>query len=299
MEWQMRLRAIAVGLLVGSLVLVACGRETSPGTSDAKVPVPSVAQNVTVQGSPTFARMTQRGTVIVGVKNDQPGLGYLNPTSNKYEGFDVEIARLIAAKLGFDSQTKIEYKSIPSAAREQAITNGQIDYYVGTYTINDARKKQISFAGPYFIAGQSLLVKADDKSITGPETLKGKRVCSATGSTPIQRVRDQGLTDQIVEFQLYSQCVDQLLAGQVDAVTTDDAILNGYAAQDPQHLKVVGKPFSQEPYGVGLPLADNALRAKVNDILEAAEKDGTWKEIYNGTLGASGSDATPPPINRY
>jgi glutamate transport system substrate-binding protein len=295
----MKLRTMAVGLLVGSLVLVACGRETSPGAGGAQVPGPNVAQNVTVAGSPTFDRMTQRGTVIVGVKNDQPGLGSLNPTTNKYEGFDVEIARLIAAKLGFDPQTKIEYKPVPTPAREQAIINGDVDYYVGTYTINDGRKKQVSFAGPYFVAGQDLLVKADDNSITGPETLKGKRVCSVTGSSSILRVREQGLTDRIVEFQSYSQCVDQLLAGQVDAVTTDDAILKGYAAQDPQRLKVVGKTFSQEPYGVGLPLADDALRAKVNDILDTAAQDGTWKQIYDGTLGRSGSTATPPAVDRY
>lgn len=295
----MKLRTMAAGLLVGSVMLVACGRETAPDASGAKVPVPTVAQNVTVQGSPTFDRMTQRGMVVVGVKNDQPGLGYLNPTTNEYEGFDVEIARLIAAKLGFDPQAKIKYTPIPSAAREQAIINGDVDYYVGTYTINDARKKQISFAGPYFVAGQDLLVRSEDNSITGPDTLKGKRVCSATGSTPIRRVRDQALTDQIVEFQNYSQCVDQLLAGQVDTVTTDDAILKGYAAQDPQRLKVIGKTFSQEPYGVGLPLADDALRAKVNDILDTATKDGTWKQIYDGTLGASGSNATPPTVDRY
>lgn len=297
----MKLRAMAVGLMLGGLVLVACGRETATpvGSGDTKVPVPSVAQNVAVAGSPTFEKMTQRGTVIIGVKNDQPGLGYLNPKTNKYEGFDVEIARLIAAKLGFDPDTKIKYEPIPSASREQAISNGQVDYYVGTYTINDARKKQISFAGPYFVAGQSLLVKAADQTITGPNTLQGKSVCSVTGSTPIRRVREQNLSDKIVEFQTYSQCVDQLVAGQVDVVTSDDAILKGYAAQDPQQLKVVGQPFSQEPYGVGLPLTDNTLRAKVNDILEAAVNDGTWKKIYDGTLGASGSDATPPAVNRY
>lgn len=297
----MKLRAMAVGLLLGGLVLVACGREsTTPVGSDTNQgAAPSVAQNVTVAGSPTFEKMTQRGTVIIGVKQDQPGLGYLNPRTSKYEGFDVEIAQLIAAKLGFDPETKIKYEPIPSAAREQAISTGQVDYYVGTYTINDARKKQISFAGPYFIAGQSLLVKAGDQTITGPNTLAGKRVCSVTGSTPIRRVREQNLSDKIVEFQTYSQCVDQLLAGQVDVVTTDDAILKGYAAQDPQQLKVVGQPFSQEPYGVGLPLADDALRAKVNDILEAAINDGTWKKIYDDTLGASGSDATPPAIDRY
>ncbi|MGH3984060.1 MAG: glutamate ABC transporter substrate-binding protein [Pseudonocardiaceae bacterium] len=295
----MKLRDMAVGLLVGSLVLISCGRETSPGASGTGVPVPSVARDVTVTGSPTFDRMTQRGTVIIGVKNDQPGLGYLNPTTNRYEGFDIEIARLIAAKLGFDPETKIEYKAIPSAAREQAIITGQVDYYVGTYTINDARKEQISFAGPYFVAGQDLLVKSDDNSITGPDTLAGKRVCSATGSTPIRRIREQGLTDQVIEFQNYSQCVDQLLAGQVDAVTTDDAILQGYAGQDPERLKVVGEPFSQEPYGVGMLRADDALRSKVNDILETATKDGTWQQIYGGTLGESGSDATPPAVNRY
>jgi glutamate transport system substrate-binding protein len=295
----MKLRAMVVSLLIGGLMLVACGRETSPGASGAKVAAPSVAQNVVVAGSPTFTTMTQRGTVIIGVKNDQPGLGYLNPKTNKYEGFDIEIARLIAAKLGFDPDRKIKYMMIPSAAREQAISTGQVDYYVGTYTINDARKKQVSFAGPYFIAGQSLLVKADNQTITGPNRLQGKRVCSVTGSTPIRRVREQHLTSQIVEFQNYSQCVDQLLAGQVDAVTTDDAILKGYAAQDPQNLKVVGVPFSQEPYGVGLAHDDNALRAKINDILEAAASDGTWKRIYAGTLGTSDSDATPPAIDRY
>ncbi|HET9255403.1 MAG TPA: glutamate ABC transporter substrate-binding protein [Pseudonocardiaceae bacterium] len=295
----MKLRAMAACLVVGGLALVACGREASPGASGGKVPVPSVAQNVVVAGSPTFTTMTQRGTVVIGVKNDQPGLGYLNPKSGKYEGFDIEIARLIAARLGFDPGTKIKYMVIPSAAREQALSTGQVDYYVGTYTITDARKKQVSFAGPYFIAGQSLLVKADNQAITGPSTLQGKRVCSVTGSTPIRRVREQHLTSQIVEFQTYSQCVDQLTAGQVDAVTTDDAILKGYVAQDPQNLKVVGTPFSQEPYGVGLAHDDAALRTKINDILEAAVNDGTWKQIYDGTLGVSGTEATPPAVNRY
>jgi glutamate transport system substrate-binding protein len=298
----MKLRAMAVGLLVGGLVLSGCGREGAPGGATGgagQPPAPAVAQNVTVPGSPTFDRMKQRGKVVIGVKNDQPNLGYLNPTTNQYEGFDVEIARLVAAKLGFDPNTKIEYQAIPSASREQAISNGQVDYYVGTYTISDKRKQQISFAGPYFVAGQDLLVRADDKSVTGPQTLQGKKVCSATGSTPIQRVREQHLTDQVVEFQNYSQCVDQLLARQVDAVTTDDAILKGYAAQDPEHLKVVGKTFSTEPYGIGLAHDDAALRAKIDDILEAAAKDGTWKKIYDATLGASGAPANPPAVQRY
>ena len=152
------------------------------------------------------------------------------------------------------------------------------------------------------MAGQSLLVRSDDTAITSKDTLKGKKVCSVTGSTPIQRVRDQGLTEpeNIVEFQTYTQCVDQLLNNQVDAVTTDDAILKGYASQQPDKLKVVGETvLDQEPYGIGLTKDDTALRNKINDILQAAETDGTWKQIYDATLGKSGATATPPPLDRY
>jgi glutamate transport system substrate-binding protein len=190
---------------------------------------------------------------------------------------------------------------VQSAGREAAITNGDVDYYVGTYTINDKRKAQVAFAGPYFVAGQDLLVRKDDSTITSKDTLKGKKVCSVTGSTPIQNVRDNQLTEpeNIVEFQAYSQCVEKLTSGEVDAVTTDDAILKGFAAQDPDNLKVVGKPFSKEPYGIGLSHDDKALRDKTNDILQAAIDDGTWQDIYDSTLGKSNSKASPPEIERY
>jgi glutamate transport system substrate-binding protein len=122
-----------------------------------------------------------------------------------------------------------------------------------------------------------------------------------TGSTPIQKVREEGLTEpeNIVEFQGYSQCVDQLISGDVDAVTTDDAILKGFASEDPDNLKVVGETFSEEPYGIGLPKDDKALRDAVNDILEAAIEDGTWQDIYDATLGKSGSEGEPPTVDRY
>jgi glutamate transport system substrate-binding protein len=299
----MRVRSLAIGLLVGGLALTACGKEGAPSdnvTGGGPSTTQKVAENVKVEGSPTFDRMTKNGKVVIGVKEDQPGLGYKDPTTGKYSGFDIEIARLVAAKLGFD-ESKIEYKTVQSAGREAAIVNGDVDFYVGTYTINDKRKAQISFAGPYFVAGQDLLVRKDDDSITGKDTLKGKKVCSVTGSTPIQRVRDEQLTEpgNIVEFQGYSQCVDKLLTKEVDAVTTDDAILKGFAAQDPDNLKVVGKPFSEEPYGIGLAHDDKPLRDKVNDILETAIDDGTWQSIYDSTLGKSGSKASPPEIDRY
>jgi glutamate transport system substrate-binding protein len=298
----MRVRTLAVGLLVGGLALTACGKEGTPEnpTGGAPETTAAVATDVQIEGSPTFERMTQNGGVTIGVKEDQPGLGFKDPTTGEYSGFDIEIAKLVAAKLGF-SEDQITYQTVQSAGREAAITNGTVDYYVGTYTINDKRKELISFAGPYFVAGQSLLVRGDESDITGPDTLMGKKVCSVTGSTPIQRVRDEGLTEpeNIVEFQGYSQCVDQLIQGAVDAVTTDDAILKGFASEDPDNLKVVGETFSEEPYGIGLPKDDTALRNAVNDILEAAIEDGTWQDIYDSTLGKSGSDAEAPAVDRY
>lgn len=295
----MRVRTLAVGLLVGGLALTACGKEGSPNGAGS-APTQTAAADVTVAGSPAFDKMKSRGKVVIGVKEDQPGLGYKDPTTGQYTGFDIEIARLVAAKLGFDT-SKIEYKAIPSAGREQAIINGDVDYYVGTYTINDKRKQQISFAGPYFVAGQDLLVAKDDTAITGPDALKGKKVCSVTGSTPIQRVREKQLTEaaNIVELQNYSQCVTQLDQGQVQAVTTDDAILKGYAAQEPDKFKVVGKTFSKEPYGIGLPKDDKALRDKVNDILQEAIDGGEWQRIYDATLGKSGATAEKPELQRY
>ena len=296
----MKWRSLAVGLLVGALSLTACGKEGSPGGGGGSVVNEPAAADVQVAGSPTFDKIKQRGGVVVGVKDDQPGLGFKDATTGEYSGFDIEVARLVAAKLGYGTD-KITFKTVPSAAREDAISRGDVDYYVGTYTINDKRKNSVSFAGPYFVSGQGVLVRKDETAITGKDTLKGKKVCSVTGSTPIQRVQQQQLTEpaNIVQFQTYSQCVDQLLNSQVDVLTTDDAILKGYAAQQPDKLKLVGDAFSTEPYGIGLPKDDSALRGKVNDILQTSFDDGTWQKIYDGTLGKSGSPASPPKLERY
>ena len=297
----MKPRNLALLALPLLLLFAACGKEAEPtatGSGSGANTTAAAVEEVTVDGSTTFAAMTDRGKVIIGVKEDQPNLGYKDPTTGTYSGFDIEMANLIAAKLGF-SADQIEYKAIQSANREQAIINGDIDYYVGTYSITDKRKEQIGFAGPYFIAGQDLLVAKDDTTITGPDTLSGKRVCSVTGSTPIQRIKDEHPEATVIEFEKYSQCVDALLNGQADAVTTDDAILLGYAAQQPDKLKVVGETFSTEKYGVGVAKDDTAFRDGVNDILEAAVADGEWQSIYDETLGKSGSEATPPPLERY
>ena len=305
---KMRNLVATVGVAALALTVGACGNDQPAASGGGGSSTGNcsdlhkfdVASGVDVAGSSTFTKIKGRDHAIVGVKADQPNLGYKD-ANGKRCGFDIEVARMVSAQLGLDPD-KIEYKEIPTANRETAIAGGEIDYYVGSYSITDKRKKLVSFAGPYFIAGQDLLVrKADTSMDAGKEALKGKKVCSATGSTPIQKVKDENLTEasNISEFKTYSECVSQLLDNKTDAVTTDDAILKGYAANAPEELKVVGKPFSTEKYGIGLPLADKALRDKVNAGLETSFTDGTWKSLYDETLGKSGAAATPPPLEKY
>ncbi|MFI0806874.1 glutamate ABC transporter substrate-binding protein [Streptomyces echinatus] len=285
-----------------TLLAAACGKQGSPpgkGPAPEKLPHYQVARDFRLPGSRTWTRAEKRGYFVVGAKEDQPYLGEKDPATGTYSGFDIEIARMMSASLGLPPRT-IRFRTIASANRETALQNGQIDYYVGTYTINANRKKLVGFAGPYYMAGQSLLVRKDENDIHGPQDLAGKRVCSAAGSTPYQRIRTDYPKAVLVAYDTYSVCVDNLLTYQVDAVTTDDAILIGYAAKAPGELKVVGKPFSEEPYGIGVPRGDNALRFALDDALQAREKNGDWKKAYDATLGLSGVPAPhPPAIDRY
>ncbi|MEU9456024.1 glutamate ABC transporter substrate-binding protein [Streptomyces sp. NPDC048277] len=297
--------ALLTALLVGFGVVAGvagCGKAGSPpgkGPAADELPTYQVARDFRLPASPTWTRAKKRGYFVVGVKEDQPYLGQRDPATGVYSGFDIEIARMMSASLGLDPRT-IRFRTIASANRETALQNGQIDYYVGTYTINDNRKKLVGFAGPYYMAGQSLLVRRDENDIHGPEDLTGRRVCSAAGSTPYQRIKADYPTAVLVAYDTYSVCVDNLLTYQVDAVTTDDAILIGYAAKAPDELKVVGRPFSKEPYGIGVPRGDTALRFAMDDALEARQKNGDWKRAYEATLGLSGVPAPqPPPIDRY
>ncbi|MGW4204724.1 glutamate ABC transporter substrate-binding protein [Streptomyces sp. NPDC004726] len=296
----MRTRRVLMALAL-ALTAVACGKEGSPpvkGPQPDRLPAYQVDTGFRLDDSPTWRKAKQRGHFVVGAKEDQPYLGEKDPATGVYSGFDIEIARMVSASLGLDP-AKIRFRTIASANRETALQNGQIDYYVGTYTINANRKKLVGFAGPYYLAGQSLLVRTDEHDVDARD-LAGERVCSAAGSTPYQRIQRDYPKADLVSYDTYSICVDNLLTFQVDAVTTDDAILIGYAAKAPEELKIVGKPFSEEPYGIGVPRHDNALRFAVDDAIEANEKNGNWKKAYDATLGLSGVPAPePPPIDRY
>jgi glutamate transport system substrate-binding protein len=236
--------------------------------------------------------------VTVGIKFDQPGLGLKNPDGT-YSGFDVDVATYVAGQLGYKPED-IEFKESPSGQRETLIQNDQVDYIVATYSITDARKEKVDFAGPYLITGQSLLVKADNSDITGPESLQNnKKLCSVSGSTPAQRIKDKYPGVQLQQYDTYSACVEALKTGAIDAVTTDEVILAGYAAQSPGTFKIVGKPFSEERYGIGLKKGDTELRTKINDAITKMEADGAWKAAFDKNLGPAGiTTPTPPTVDK-
>ena len=275
----MRQRIIAALGIAGLAAtgLVACGDDSS---SDS------------VGGSGGGEKVT------IGIKFDQPGLGLKEGSKNT--GFDVDVAKYVAKELGY-AEDKVEFKESPSAQRETLLANGQVKMIFASYSITDTRKEKVSFAGPYLTAGQDLLVKADNTDITGPDALNGKKLCSVTGSTSAQKVKDKfAKTVQLQEYDTYSKCVEALGAGAIDALTTDNTILAGYASQEANKgkFKVVGKTFSTERYGVGLKKGDTETCTKVNDALKKMVDSGEWQKAFDKNLGPSGlklDAATNPP----
>ena len=286
----MRITRLAAASLAAAtaLALAACGggSDSTPETAPSVEAAPSFAA-----GS-TMARLADAGKVKIGVKVDQPGIGYQQP-GGEHTGFDIEIGQILAAGLGIQPDS-VEWIETISKNREPFLQNGTVDMVLASYSITDERRQVVGQAGPYYVTGQQLLVRKSDDSITGPDSLKGKKVCSVTGSTSIKTVQEKyGATP--VPFGTYSECVQQLLNNQVDAVTTDGAILLGYAADDPDNLKVVGDAFSEERYGVGYKKGDEQFCGYITDTLKKAEENGDWKKAFEATLGKAGVEAPEPP----
>ena len=277
------------------LTLSAC---TDSGQSSA--PEPEVQEEVEFEAGTTMAELNEAGAITIGTKFDQPLFGLVGPDGTP-EGFDVEVGKIVAAKLGIP-EDGITFVETVSANREPFIQNGQADIVVATYTINDKRKEVVDFAGPYYVAGQDIMVaKGNPEGIEGPEDLAGKNVCSVEGSTPAENIRTQYPEATLTLFDVYSKCADALTNGQVDAVTTDNVILTGLVAGNPEGFELVGNPFTEEPYGIGLAKGDQAFRDFINDTLEESFEDGSWADAWDATAGAiSGQEAPEPPaIDRY
>ncbi|MCE7081212.1 glutamate ABC transporter substrate-binding protein [Streptomyces sp. ST2-7A] len=286
----MRIRkatALAATVLALSLTATACGSDDADSTDNGG----SASDN----GGDTGSDDGGLEGLTIGIKFDQPGLGLLTPDGD-YKGLDVDVATYIAAELGVDADD-IEWLEAPSPERENLISRGDVDLVVATYSITDARKESISFAGPYFVAQQDLLIRVDDE-VNSEEEINDLTLCSVAGSTSAQNLRDNVAPDAgLHEFATYSECLSGLEGGTVDAITTDDAILAGYAAQ-PEHegkFKLAGLNLNDEYYGVGLAKGDTELRDSVNEAIEKMIDDGSWAEFVEANLGPAGYEAGSAP----
>ncbi|MFE4668985.1 glutamate ABC transporter substrate-binding protein [Streptomyces sp. NPDC056716] len=271
-----KVTAAAATALVLSLTATACGGDDS---SD--------------EGSSSSSGSSE--TIKVGIKYDQPGLGLKEP-SGDFSGFDVDVATYVAGELGYQPD-QIEWIETKSADRENALSRGDVDFIVATYSITDERKEKVDFAGPYLLAHQDLLVKADSDIVEGTD-LNGKKLCSVTGSTSAQNVKDEIAPDaQLKEVGTYSECLAGLQSGTVDALTTDDSILAGFAAQDEYQgqFKLTGLKLSNENYGIGVQKGDTETLNGINTALEKMVTDGAWDKAVEDNFGPADYKNEPAP----
>ena len=282
--------AIAV---IGVLGLSGCTDSESPAAE------PEVSEEVTFDAGTTMAELADAGSITIGTKFDQPLFGLVGPDGDPV-GFDVEIGKIIAAELGIAPED-IDWVESISANREPFIQNGSVDLVIATYTINDVRKEVVSFAGPYYEAGQDLLVAAGNpEGIEGPEYFQENPdavVCTVSGSTSEKNIAEY--TTNVLPANGYSDCLEPLRTGAAVAVTTDNVILAGLADASDGEFEVVNNPFTQEPYGIGLALDDTDFRTFINDVLEASFEDGRWDDAWDATAGAVLDLPDPPTVDRY
>ena len=280
---------VTVGL---ALSLAACG-DAGDDTEGADVEVAESAADDFEDGT-RMKELAEAGTINVGVKYDQPGLGFKDAASDIPTGFDVEMAKVLVASLGIDPNDteKVKYVETISDNREPFLEDGTVDLVLASYSITDERRAVVGQAGPYLVTGQQLLVAADS-DIESVADVKGEEVCSVTGSTSLDNIEAEGAKP--VGFDTYSECVEKVLDGTVSAMSTDGTILAGYAAQNEGDLKVVGEQFSEERIGVGYSQDYPEMCQWIVDTITEAYEDGTYEEAFNATLGPSGVEVPELP----
>ena len=273
-----------------AVALVACGSggdAKAPATATAAAKAPAAATSAAVAATPTatpfpagssMATIVQKGKLVIGVKYDVPLFGLLDPVTKKVDGFDVAIGKEVAKAMGL-RENQIEFVEAITANRIPFLQEDKADLVISTMTINADRKTQIEFSRPYYLAGQSILVKGDNTSIKTVADLNGKKVCSVQGSTSEKNVVEKAPQVQLTSFTTYSTCVSAMKDGRVEAVTTDDIILAGFAGVD-KSLKLVGGTFTTEPYGIGIKKGKTDLAAFVTGVLNSMMSDGRWDKLY-------------------
>ncbi|MEV0227491.1 glutamate ABC transporter substrate-binding protein [Streptomyces sp. NPDC050704] len=272
-----KVTAASAAVLVLALTATACGSDDKDSDS-----------------ADTGSGSGDKKQISIGIKFDQPGIGQKTP--NGYEGFDVDVATYVAKELGY-SEDQIQWKEAKSADRETMLQRGDVDFIAASYSINDERDAKVDFAGPYLLAHQDVLIRSDDDSIKTPEDLNSKKLCSVTGSTSAQNVKDKlAPKAQLQEYPTYSACLTGVQSGAIDALTTDDSILAGYASQPnfKGKFKLGGFKMTNENYGIGVKTGSD-LTAKINTALEKMVADKAWDKAVADNLGPAGYKNEPAP----
>ena len=287
-------RWLGVALVAGAFAFAGCGDDEEEPASGGAESTPA-ATEAAVEKFPadsTLGKIQEKGEMTIGVKFDVPPFGFQNPQTNEVEGFDVEMGKAVAAKLG------VEPKFIEAISdnRIPFLEDGTADLILSTMTINEERVGQINFSDPYFIARGRVLVK-EDSDITGVADLAGKKVCTALGSTYEANLKEQAPEADLQLVDSYSECLELIQNGAVDAVSTDDVILTGMIIQD-DTLKLVGEELTQEPYGAGIKMGETEMTEFVNGVFKEVKDSGQWNELFDTWIGKyTGQQGEPPTIS--
>jgi polar amino acid transport system substrate-binding protein len=311
---------IVLALTAVVLGAAGCGSSSTPPTAVTVAPIeaqPAGAQEVTTlpaagnadcdreaslrpgpQPRPgamppgsTMAAIAERGRLVVGVDQNTFLFGFRNPASGQLEGFDIDVAREIARSI-FGDPDRVDLRVVDASQRESALESGQVDLVVRTFSITCDRKDKVAFSTTYFNANQRILV-VKGSGIASAADLSGKRVCAVRGTTSLSALFALDPRPTLFGVSSWTDCLVMLQQGQVDAVSTDDVVLFGLAAQDP-NTEVVGPSMGIEPYGVGIKKENTDLVRFVNGVLDEMRADGTWQRLYDARLRSLGPSPDPP-----
>jgi polar amino acid transport system substrate-binding protein len=310
---------VVLALLALTLAAAGCGSSTSPlSVTVAPIePRPAGAQEVATApvagnadcdreaslhpGPPpppgamppgsTMAAIAERGRLVVGVDQNTYPFGFRNPSSGQLEGFDIDLAREIARSI-FGDPDRIQLRVVDAGQRESALQSGQVDLVVRTYSITCDRERSVAFSAVYYYANQRILA-VKGSGIDSAAALSGKRVCAVSGTTSLSALFALDPRPTLFGVTSWTDCLVMLQQGQVDAISTDDVVLSGLAAQDP-NVEVVGPSIGVEPYGIGIRKESSDLVRFVNGALDRMRVDGTWQRLYEARLRSLGPSPGPP-----
>ena len=269
---------------------VADAPASSSGCTDPNVSLTPSSSDT----GPDVQRIIKRGKLIAGIDTNSYLWGFRNPATGQLAGFDIDLVHALAKSI-LGNANAVEFLSVPTADRISALQSGEVDVVVRTMTISCSREQQVAFSSPYFDAGQEVLVP-DSSSVTGYNaTLKGKRVCAATGSTAIAFLQQKSYGSTIVPVENQLDCLVLMQLGTVDATITDNALGAGQVAQDPT-IHLTGGLMDGETYGVAMKLGENDLVRRVNAVLDQFRADQWDSEYRTWLLGAMGASSGPPTV---